>query len=78
MKNILPDFTKKVVVLSFPTTDGSRSLAYPHWEKQGGRLFLASVSPEWPLVKASIIAGAAFPVAAAVRDFYETAARLIE
>jgi hypothetical protein len=38
----------------------------------------ASVSPEWPLVKASIIAGAAFPVAAAVRDFYETAARLIE
>ena len=38
----------------------------------------ASVSPEWPLVKAAIIAGAAFPVAAAVRDFYETAARLIE
>jgi glucose-6-phosphate 1-dehydrogenase len=26
----------------------------------------ASVSPEWPLVKASIIAGAAFPIAAAV------------
>ena len=34
--------------------------------------------PEWPLVKASIIAGAAFPVAAAVGDFYEAAARLIE
>ena len=38
----------------------------------------ASVSPEWPLVKAPIIAGTAFPVTAAVRDFYEAAARLIE
>src|ERR1035437_10368309 len=33
---------------------------------------------EWPLVKSSIIAGAAFPVAAAVGDLYEAATRLIE
>jgi hypothetical protein len=38
----------------------------------------ASVSPEWPLVKAAIIAGAAFPVATAVGDLYEAAARSIE
>ena len=38
----------------------------------------AGVGPEWPLVKAAIIAGAAFPVAAAVGDLYEAAARLIE
>ncbi len=45
MKNTLPNFTKKVVVLSFPTTDGSRTLAYPRWEKQGGRLFLIGAVP---------------------------------
>lgn len=44
-KSKLPDFTKKVVVLSFPTTDGSRSLAYPRWERQGGRLFLIGAVP---------------------------------
>ena len=36
------------------------------------------VSPEWPLVKGSIIAGASFPIAVAVRDFYETMAGLVE
>jgi hypothetical protein len=45
MKNALPDFTEKVVVLSFPTTDGSRALAHPRWEKQGGRLFLIGAVP---------------------------------
>jgi hypothetical protein len=34
--------------------------------------------PEWPLVKGLIIAGSAFPVAAAVGDFHELVARLIE
>ena len=45
MKSTLPDFTKKVVVLSWMTTDGSRSLAYPRWERQGGRLFLVGAVP---------------------------------
>ena len=36
------------------------------------------VRGEWPLVKAAIIAATAFPVAAAVGDFYEATARLIE
>ena len=36
------------------------------------------VSPEWPLVKVSINAGSAFPVAAAVGDFDELAPGLIE
>jgi len=34
--------------------------------------------PEWPLVTGSIIAGSAFPVTAAVGDFHELTARLIE
>lgn len=45
MKSKLPDFTKKVVVLSWMTTDGSRSLAHPRWEMQGGRLFLIGAVP---------------------------------
>src|ERR1035441_881737 len=50
------------------------------WHSFTGRCWRsrAGVGPEWPLVKASIIAGAAFPVAAAVGDLYEAAARLIE
>src|ERR1039458_8741618 len=49
------------------------------WHSFTGRCWRsrAGVGPEWPLVKASIIAGAAFPVAAAVGDLYEAAARLI-
>jgi hypothetical protein len=34
--------------------------------------------PEWPLVKPLIIAGTAFPIVAAVGDFHEAMARLIE
>lgn len=45
MKSKLPDFTKKIVVMSFPTTDGSRTLAHPRWEMQGGRLFLIGAVP---------------------------------
>ena len=45
MKSTLPNFTKKIVVLSFPTTGGSRTLAYPRWERQGGRLFLVGAVP---------------------------------
>ena len=36
------------------------------------------VRPEWPLVKAPKIAGASFPIAAAMRDFHEAPAWLIE
>ena len=36
------------------------------------------VSPEWPLDKASIIAGSAFPVTAAVGDFDEPPPWLVE
>ncbi|MDR3643307.1 MAG: hypothetical protein P4L74_06820, partial [Candidatus Doudnabacteria bacterium] len=42
---------------------------------QGAR---ASVSPEWPLVKAMIIAWSAFPISAAMRDFHELAARFVQ
>jgi hypothetical protein len=35
-------------------------------------------SPEWPLDKVTIIAGSTFPVAAAVGDFDEATARLVE
>ena len=45
MKSKLPDFTKKVVVVSWMTTDASRALAYPRWERQGGRLFLVGAVP---------------------------------
>jgi hypothetical protein len=45
----------------------------PHgWPGQKG------VSSEWPLVKGSIVAGASFPVAVAMGDFYEAAAGLVE
>jgi len=36
------------------------------------------VGSEWPLVKGSIVAWASFPVAVAMRDFYEAAAGLVE
>src|ERR1019366_10502240 len=46
---------------------------YAYLRNVGNRVGL-----EWPLVKAPIIAGTAFPVAAAVGNFYEAAARLID
>jgi len=36
------------------------------------------VKAEWPLVKASIIAGASFPITVAMRDILKAAARLVE
>ena len=36
------------------------------------------ISSEWPLVKASIIARASFPISAAVRDFHKLPLGLIE
>jgi len=51
------------------------------WLKNGGGTILNShkrVSSEWPLVKTSIIAGSAFPVTGAMRDFYELMTRLIQ
>ena len=60
-----------------------RGTALPAARSEGRdeRHYLAlrtGVGPEWPLVKAAIIAGAAFPVATAVGDLYEAAARSIE
>jgi hypothetical protein len=40
--------------------------------------YRASVSPEWPLVKLAIIAGSSFPITAAMGDFHETVAWLVE
>jgi len=45
MKQTLPDFTKKLVSLSFAAADDSRCIAHPHWETQGGRLFLVGTVP---------------------------------
>ena len=50
----------------------------PSYDNWAVRAIPKGVSPEWPLVKAPIIAGSAFPVTAAVGDFHEFAARLVE
>src|SRR5208282_1694923 len=63
----------------FPESVIHRELAFQaQIPRQSRQRVLTGVSSEWPLVKAAITAGAAFPVAAAVGDFYEAAARLIE
>ncbi len=45
MKRTLPDFTKKLVSVSFAAADDSQCIAHPHWEAQGGRLFLVGTVP---------------------------------
>jgi hypothetical protein len=45
MKNIRPDFTKKLVSLSLVGDEGTRILDCPHWEMQAGRLFLVGIVP---------------------------------
>jgi hypothetical protein len=45
MKNLLPDFSKKLVSVSFIGSDASRAVNCPHWEMQGGRLFLVGTVP---------------------------------
>ena len=44
-KTGLPDFSKKVVSVSIAGEDDGRCLEHPHWETQGGRLFLVGVVP---------------------------------
>ena len=41
----LPDFSKKVVSVSIAGEDDGRCLEHPHWETQGGRLFLVGPVP---------------------------------
>src|SRR5258707_14232539 len=53
-------------------------LAAPEDEMTPRKYYNTRNRPEWPLVKASIIAGSSFPVAAAVGDFDEASARLVE
>jgi len=43
-----------------------------------GKYFNIKNRPEWPLVKAAIIAGSAFPIATAVGDFHKCAAGPVE
>jgi len=63
---------------------GGLSKRFPrarHWLRKfpkGDYLERASVSPEWPLVKAQRITGTSFPVTAAMGDFHEAIARLVE
>ena len=52
--------------------DGPEPVTKPGWQGHKG------VGPEWPLVKVSIFAGSAFPVAAAMGDFHEFAAWSVE
>jgi len=41
----LSDFTNKVVSVSIAGEDDGRCLEHPHWETQGGRLFLVGTVP---------------------------------
>ena len=51
----------------------------PCWGGESKSIFQNSRDrPEWPLVKASIIAGSAFPIVAAMGDFHEEVAWFIE
>jgi hypothetical protein len=45
MKNTLPDFTEKVVTVSFAGAGNSQAIEYPRWETQGGKLFLVGTVP---------------------------------
>ena len=45
MKNTLPDFTNKVVSVSFVGADDSQAIQNPHWEMHGGRIFLVGTVP---------------------------------
>ena len=45
MKKTLPDFTQKLVSMSIAGEDSGRAVDRPHWEMQGGRLFLVGTVP---------------------------------
>ena len=45
MKRKLPDFTNKLVSLGLHGEDEGRPVLHPHWELQGGRLFLVGTVP---------------------------------
>lgn len=45
MNDALPDFSTKVVSLSFAGADDSQPIEHPRWETQGGRLFLVGTVP---------------------------------
>lgn len=45
MKSKLPDFTNKLVSLALHGEDEGRPVDRPHWELQGGRLFLVGTVP---------------------------------
>ena len=45
MKSSLPDFSQKLVSLSFASSEASQCIEHPRWETQGGRLFLVGTVP---------------------------------
>jgi len=45
MKRMLPDFTNKLVSVSFAGADDTHAIEHPRWETQGGRLFLVGTIP---------------------------------
>ena len=45
MKKTLPDFSNKVVSVSFAAADDTHAIQHPRWETQGGRLFLVGTIP---------------------------------
>jgi hypothetical protein len=45
MKKPLPDFTRKLVSVSLKGAEDSCAIDRPHWEAQGGRLFLVGTVP---------------------------------
>ncbi len=45
LKKGLPDFSTKLISVSLAGEDDGRALDRPHWEMQGGRLFLVGMVP---------------------------------
>jgi hypothetical protein len=45
MKKTLPDFTNKLVSVSFAGADDTHAIEHTRWETQGGRLFLVGTVP---------------------------------
>jgi hypothetical protein len=41
----LPDFSKKLVSINLSSDDDVRVVNHPHWENQGGRIFLVGTVP---------------------------------
>jgi hypothetical protein len=46
MKSTLPDFSKKLISVSFGGSDDSQAVEHPQWKRLGDRLFLVGTVPQ--------------------------------